>query len=86
MLKGIQQGLSLPAGKMLPSFAALRDYGNTSCSTTWYVLAYMESCDKVAKGHRIMQVGHKQTHKPCTGVALVTTSSNDPSVWQLVVV
>lgn len=56
MLKGIQAGLNLPAGKMLPSFAALRDYGNTSCSTTWYVLAYMESCDKVAKSHRIMQV------------------------------
>ena len=30
MLKGIQQGMRLPAKAMLPSFAALRDYGNTS--------------------------------------------------------
>ncbi|KAF6265202.1 FAE1/Type III polyketide synthase-like protein-domain-containing protein [Scenedesmus sp. NREL 46B-D3] len=57
VLKGIQEGMALPAGKMLPSFAALRDYGNTSCSTTWYVMAYMESCEKVTKGQRILQVG-----------------------------
>lgn len=37
VLKGIQQGLRLPAAKMVPSFASLRDYGNTSCSTTWCV-------------------------------------------------
>jgi hypothetical protein len=30
VLKGIQQGMRLPAKAMLPSFAALRDYGNTS--------------------------------------------------------
>jgi hypothetical protein len=56
VLKGIQGGLQLPAAKMLPSFAALREYGNTSCSTTWYVMAYMETCDKVDKGQTIMQV------------------------------
>lgn len=25
------------------SFAALRDFGNTSCSTTWYIMAYLET-------------------------------------------
>jgi 3-ketoacyl-CoA synthase len=49
--------MSLPASKVLPSFAALRDYGNTSCSTTWYVMAYMETVGAVAKGQQIMQVG-----------------------------
>jgi hypothetical protein len=43
VLKAVQAGMSLPAHTLLPSFAALRDYGNTSCSTTWYVIAYMES-------------------------------------------
>ncbi len=38
MLKGIQEGLCLPSATMLPSFATLREYGNTSCSTTWCVL------------------------------------------------
>jgi len=35
VLKGLQKGLSLPSEKMIPSFACLREYGNTSCSTTW---------------------------------------------------
>lgn len=56
MLKGIQQGLKLPAASMLPSFAALRDYGNTSSSTTWYTMAYMETCEGIQKGHNILQV------------------------------
>jgi hypothetical protein len=57
VLKGIQQGLALPAGAMIPSFAALRDYGNTSCSTTWYVLAYTETCRDVRRGEVVLQVG-----------------------------
>ena len=35
VLKGVQKGMNLPNAVMLPSFASLRDYGNTSCSTTW---------------------------------------------------
>ena len=35
VLKGIQERLKLPTDKMIPSFATLHEYGNTSCSTTW---------------------------------------------------
>jgi hypothetical protein len=56
VLKAVQAGMSLPAHTLLPSFAALRDYGNTSCSTTWYVIAYMESIGSVYRGQHIMQV------------------------------
>ena len=57
VLKGIQKGMSLPMEMMLPSFASLRDYGNTSSSTTWYSMAYMERFGMVKKGQRVMQVG-----------------------------
>ncbi|KAI8477402.1 MAG: FAE1/Type III polyketide synthase-like protein-domain-containing protein [Monoraphidium minutum] len=57
VLKGLQQAMRLPAAKMLPSFGTLRDYGNTSCSTTWYVMAYMETCEDVRRGQTIMQIG-----------------------------
>jgi hypothetical protein len=57
VLKGIQQGMNLPVEAVLPSFASLRDMGNTSSSTTWYTMGYLESQDMVKKGHRIMQVG-----------------------------
>jgi len=29
--------MHLPVDKALPSFCTLKDYGNTSCSTTWWV-------------------------------------------------
>jgi 3-ketoacyl-CoA synthase len=57
VLKGIQKGMCLPMEMMLPSFASLRDYGNTSSSTTWYSIAYMERFGMVKAGQRIMQVG-----------------------------
>ncbi|KIY96628.1 3-ketoacyl-CoA synthase 6 [Monoraphidium neglectum] len=56
VLKGIQKGMSLPTEMMLPSFASLRDMGNTSSSTTWYSMAYMERFGMVKQGQRIMQV------------------------------
>jgi len=57
VLKALQKGMQLPAHHLLPNFAALRDYGNTSSSTTWYTLAYLESVVGVKRGARIMQVG-----------------------------
>lgn len=57
MLKGLQQAMRLPVDRMLPSFATLRDYGNTSCSTTWYVLAYMESVHGMKRNQTVMQIG-----------------------------
>ncbi len=56
MLKGLQQAMRLPLDKMLPSFASLRDYGNTSSSTTWYSMAYLETQEMVTRGQVIMQV------------------------------
>ena len=35
VLQGIREGMKLPISAMLPSFAALHEYGNTSSSTTW---------------------------------------------------
>jgi 3-ketoacyl-CoA synthase len=56
ILKGIQKGMRLPADKMMPSFANLKDYGNTSSSTTWYSFAYIETVGDVKRGQVIMQV------------------------------
>jgi 3-ketoacyl-CoA synthase len=55
-LKGIQKGMRLPADKMMPSFANLKDYGNTSSSTTWYSFAYIETVGDVKRGQVVMQV------------------------------
>lgn len=56
VLKGIQRGMNLPTDMMLPSFATLRDFGNTSSSTTWYSIAYLETLEMITKGQQLMQV------------------------------
>ncbi|KAG2452218.1 hypothetical protein HYH02_003248 [Chlamydomonas schloesseri] len=57
VLKGLQAELELPDAAMIPSFAALREYGNTSASTTWYALGYTEACEGVRRGQRVFQLG-----------------------------
>eukprot|EP00879_Flechtneria_rotunda_P003637 GHRR01003874.1.p1 GENE.GHRR01003874.1~~GHRR01003874.1.p1 ORF type:complete len:440 (+),score=135.99 GHRR01003874.1:1261-2580(+) len=57
ILKGIQKGMRLPSDRMMPSFANLKDYGNTSSSTTWYSFAYIETMGDVHKGQVVMQAG-----------------------------
>jgi 3-ketoacyl-CoA synthase len=67
MLRGFVSSLGVPPAAALPSFAALRDFGNTSAPSTFYVLAYIESLGStggfgpngggVRKGQRVLQVG-----------------------------
>lgn len=57
ILRGIQSGLRLPAAAMMPSFASLSEFGNTSSASTWYTWAYVESCEAVSKGERVLQIG-----------------------------
>jgi len=40
----------------MPSFASLRDFGNTSSASTWYTWSYIESTTGVKRGERILQV------------------------------
>lgn len=56
ILRGIQRGLRLPANKMLPSFASLRDFGNTSSASTWYTWSYIESTSGLGAGETVLQV------------------------------
>jgi hypothetical protein len=89
VLKGVQKGMNLPQEHMLPSFATLRDYGNTSCSTTWYVMAYLESITGVSSGQKIMQVqeggeGGRERGggEERGGFSLLRSSSGGFGMWQ----
>ncbi|GMH45598.1 hypothetical protein BSKO_13555 [Bryopsis sp. KO-2023] len=57
IIEGLSKQLGLPTIKTDPSFQTLQWYGNTSSSTIWYSLAYIESCQKVKKGDIVWQVG-----------------------------
>jgi 3-ketoacyl-CoA synthase len=83
VLKGIQAGMKLPPKEMIPSFAALRDYGNTSSSTTWYIMGYIESCRGVKKGDVTLQIGMGSGMKAGVAVWKAMRSINDVhSAWR----
>ncbi|KAJ8753139.1 hypothetical protein K2173_017705 [Erythroxylum novogranatense] len=56
VLDHIQTNLELSEDYMEASRATLNRFGNTSSSSVWYQLAYLEASKRVKKGHRIWQI------------------------------
>lgn len=57
VVDGIGKQLGLDHRRLAPSRNTLKWFGNTSSSTVWYSLAYVEACQGVAPGDRAWQVG-----------------------------
>jgi 3-ketoacyl-CoA synthase len=57
VIDGIEKQLGLSQSQVLPSRAALYRFGNTSSTSIWYVLAFIESYQGVRKGDRVWQLG-----------------------------
>jgi 3-ketoacyl-CoA synthase len=57
VIDGIQKQLGLSTTQVLPSRAALYRFGNTSSTSIWYVLSFIESFQGVSKGDRVWQLG-----------------------------
>ncbi|XP_076918656.1 3-ketoacyl-CoA synthase 10-like [Bidens hawaiensis] len=55
-LNGLQHNLGLSDKNMEASRATLHRFGNTSSSSIWYELAYLEAKGRVKRGDRIWQV------------------------------
>ena len=57
VIDGIQKQLGLSTEQVLPSRAALYRFGNTSSTSIWYGLSFIESFQGVSKGDRVWQLG-----------------------------
>ncbi len=57
VIEGLGTQLGLSQHQADPSSHALYWYGNTSSSSLWYALAYIESIQRVKTGQRVWQVG-----------------------------
>lgn len=56
MIEGLGSQLGLSQRQLEPSSSTLYWYGNTSSSSLWYALSYIESRQTVKKGDRVWQV------------------------------
>lgn len=73
VIDGIEKNLKLELFHTEPSRAALYNYGNTSSSSIWYELQYIQDTQKsnpLKKGDRIMQVAFGSGFKCTSGVWL----------------
>lgn len=70
MIEGLGEQLKLDDRQRGPSANTLRYYGNTSSSTVWYSLGFVESCQGLARGDTVWQARspppstpHTHTHR-----------------------
>lgn len=73
VIDGIEKNMKLELFHTEPSRMALLNYGNTSSSSIWYELEYIQEHQKsnpLKKGHRVMQVAFGSGFKCTSGVWL----------------
>lgn len=83
VLNEVERKLELTEDHMEASRRTLERFGNTSSSSIWYEMAYLESSAKIKNGHRIWQISFGSGIK-CNSLiwkALKNVGRTDPSPW-----
>jgi 3-ketoacyl-CoA synthase len=82
VIDGIQRSLSLSDEHVEPSRMTLHRFGNTSSSSLWYELAYIEAKGRMRKGNRVWMIGFGSGFKCNSAVwECIVLAQNEDGPW-----